>query len=92
MKITYSGDPDKKMVLRITKKNFPKNITIDQYISYIRKSIKYNGPMRCYEEQGRYSIYFDRMEESKVNRLVKKIQKYADKSKYGNLIREIRII
>lgn len=65
---------------------------MDQFISYIRKSIKCKNTVRWYEDKGRYSVYICRMEESKVNRLVKKIQKYADKSKYGNLIREIRII
>lgn len=93
MKITYiTEEPNLRLILRVTKKSFPKNITIDQFISYIRKSIKYKGNIQYYTEQRRYSIYLDRMEESKVNRLVKKIQKYADKSKYGNLIREIRII
>lgn len=91
MKITYGSQIIiyLRLVLRVTKKNFPKNLTIDQFTSYIRKSTKYKGNINWYDEQGRYSLYLDKMKESTANLLIKKIQKYTDNSKYGDLIREI---
>jgi hypothetical protein len=91
MKITYGEEMNVRLVLRVTKKNFPKNITIGQWISYIKKSVNYKGANSLYVEQGRYSIYLDIMKESKAKSLIKKIQKYENTSKYGKLIREIKI-
>lgn len=64
--------------LRLTKKNFPKEKTIDWYIKRLEKTIGRRISFGPYTYRNRFSVYISDISELTMKRIIKKLTKIDD--------------